>query len=98
MSAAKAQPTTAPTDPIALAAADLRAATAEVRDKAVELGQELVAVHLERRAYAEVVAERDRLIGEIHQHQQALMVALVRLSRTGGPQHAATSEETPDVH
>jgi hypothetical protein len=84
MSAAKAQPTPPPVEPLLLAVSDLR-------DTASQLREELAAVRLERRAYAEVVAERDRLIGENHEHQKAILLLLDQLFQTAGPQHAAAS-------
>lgn len=74
----------APVDPILLAAADLRAVAADLRE-------ELDAVRLERRAHAELVAERDRLICENHEHQKAVLLLLDQLFQTVGPQHAAAN-------
>lgn len=79
-------------DPVTLAAADLRAAAAELRDQTA-------AVLLERRAHAELVAERDRLIQENHEHQKAVLLLLDAAFQTIAPRHevAATNGST-DVH
>lgn len=82
-----AAPTPPAADPLTLAAADLRDAVAEMREVTIELRDELARVRAERRAHAELVAERDRLIGENHEHQKAILLLLDQLFRTG--QHAA---------
>lgn len=80
----------APLDPVLLAAADLRKAAAELRD-------ETAALRLERRAHAELLAERDRLIEEIHMYQKANMLLLDKAFQTlATPQHAANG--STDVH
>ena len=74
-------------DIIARAAADLMAAASELRD-------ETAALRLERRAHAELIAERDRLIEENREHQKAILLLLDQLFQTAGPQHAEHGKET----
>jgi hypothetical protein len=80
------QPESAPVDPVLRVAADLREVAAELR-------AELDAVRLERRAYAELVAERDRLIGENHQSQKAILLLLDEVFRTTGAHAAANGSK-----